>query len=373
MDKMKGILLSLLLVGIVIVSGCVNNQVSTGNSAASEQQTQPKSETTNQQKVSICEPNWQCNSWSSCSPSGTQTRSCTDSKSCRTNTNKPIESQSCEYIVYSPEYIKSFKIEEGSGILMPYFALEDKNGTNTLGEGKANIQIKNADGKTVFTQELNFKPSDFIESATQNNLKIYRWNISTTNIQKGSSGIGTADLNLTMTDGKVLKDTYSGFSIPSYTSAELKQMWEDDYNKNAKISREVISKGNFEVTLVKYGFYTHRPDGVSSKERSDFRADIKVKNIGSELKCFSIRDAKMTSDSKEYEKSLYSNFPLYSFFPASSPCLETGFLNEGYIVYIGGYGENDVVPQNLTGQIKLNVGIDEYTEGASSYEFTVTL
>ncbi|MFZ3077055.1 MAG: hypothetical protein WA139_01240 [Candidatus Aenigmatarchaeota archaeon] len=49
MSKIKNIAFLFLLIGVVIVSGCVNNQVSTGNSVASEQSTQSNSETTNQQ------------------------------------------------------------------------------------------------------------------------------------------------------------------------------------------------------------------------------------------------------------------------------------------------------------------------------------
>ncbi len=361
MSKIKNIAFLLLLIGVVIVSGCVNNQVSSGNIAASEQQSQPNSETVNQQKVSVCKPNWQCSSWSSCTPSGTQTRTCTDSDNCGITTNKPIESQSCEYIVYSPEYIKSFKIEEVSGVLIPYFALEDKNGTNTLGEGKASIQIKNTDGKSVFTQELNFKPSDFIESEIQNNLKIYRWNINTTNIQKGNRNTGTADLNLTLSDGKIIKDTYSGFSIPSYTHAELEKIWEDEYNKNAKISREVINKGNFEVTLVKYGFYTYQPSlfGVYTDDKvTVFRADVEIKNIDSVRNKFYTIGAKVISDSKEYDvQTLFSEW-------SGLETIEPGFLKEGYLKFLN-------VPQNLTGQIKILVGSDEKVE--NFYEFTATL
>lgn len=42
-----------------------------------------------------CVSNWQCNSWTTC-VSGKQTRVCTDSKNCGTNTGKPITSQSCK-------------------------------------------------------------------------------------------------------------------------------------------------------------------------------------------------------------------------------------------------------------------------------------
>ena len=44
--------------------------------------------------LTSCTPSWTCTSWSSCS-SGSQTRTCTDSNNCGTNTGKPVTSQSC--------------------------------------------------------------------------------------------------------------------------------------------------------------------------------------------------------------------------------------------------------------------------------------
>ena len=44
---------------------------------------------------STCVENWDCGDWSSCSEQGSQTRTCTDSNSCGTTTNKPFEQQSC--------------------------------------------------------------------------------------------------------------------------------------------------------------------------------------------------------------------------------------------------------------------------------------
>ena len=41
-----------------------------------------------------CTSNWQCTSWSECT-NNQQTRSCTDSNSCGTNTGKPVEAQAC--------------------------------------------------------------------------------------------------------------------------------------------------------------------------------------------------------------------------------------------------------------------------------------
>jgi hypothetical protein len=44
-----------------------------------------------------CTPRWKCGEWSNCTSSGTQTRTCTNSRfTC--NRDKPAESQSCTYI-----------------------------------------------------------------------------------------------------------------------------------------------------------------------------------------------------------------------------------------------------------------------------------
>jgi len=45
-----------------------------------------------------CTPNWSCTAWSSCA-NNSQTRTCTDTNSCGTTTNKPAESQSCSSTV----------------------------------------------------------------------------------------------------------------------------------------------------------------------------------------------------------------------------------------------------------------------------------
>ncbi len=52
-----------------------------------------------------CNESWSCTDWSSCS-GGTQTRTCTDSNSCGTTEDKPVESQSCstDHVIFSEVY-----------------------------------------------------------------------------------------------------------------------------------------------------------------------------------------------------------------------------------------------------------------------------
>ncbi|MFH1849938.1 MAG: Ig-like domain-containing protein [archaeon] len=46
----------------------------------------------------ICEEKWECSEWNVCPPEEIQTRKCADVNDCGTKTDKPGESQACEYI-----------------------------------------------------------------------------------------------------------------------------------------------------------------------------------------------------------------------------------------------------------------------------------
>jgi hypothetical protein len=45
-----------------------------------------------------CSPNWTCTEWEGCQPDGNQTRTCTDSSSCGSDSGKPEEYMNCIYI-----------------------------------------------------------------------------------------------------------------------------------------------------------------------------------------------------------------------------------------------------------------------------------
>ena len=48
-----------------------------------------------QKENGICEPNWKCSAWSSCTSENIQTRVCTDINNCNILKNKPSENRSC--------------------------------------------------------------------------------------------------------------------------------------------------------------------------------------------------------------------------------------------------------------------------------------
>lgn len=142
-------------------------------------------------------------------------------------------------------------------------------------------------------------------------------------------------------------------------AAKTSEQYEEEYNQNAKVSGEVIKRGSFEITLVKYGFYTHLKYDTWGDEVTDFRADLKVKNIGSEKDSFSTYDAVIISGSNQYERSFNSKL--------DSSDIHPGIIKEGYLIF-------EDVPKTLTGQIKIIVGTSYDTSyNKLTYEFDVQI
>ncbi|VVB59734.1 Uncharacterised protein [uncultured archaeon] len=244
----------------------------------------------------------------------------------------------------APANINMFSAVSEGEILRLFFLLEDANGQNTVGNGEVAVQIKDSRGKDVFTQRFNVKTSDFTDyqfQLTGNGIgKAYEWRVNQKDIQKGVS-TGTANITFTTTDGKTLKATATYVQIPEYTVDEIKQLYENQYNKNAKTIGTVKTKGNFEITLVKYGFYTHLKYDTWGDEVTDFRVDMKIKNIGSEQDSFITYDDAILQGSNQYKSSFNNKLDTSDMRP--------GVIKEGYLLF-------EEVPKTLTGQIQIIAG-----------------
>ncbi len=84
-----------IIFGVLLIIGGISDLFSSDSSNTETnnyQQTSTQNVDTSQAK---CTPDWSCGSWSECSKSGTQTRTCTDSNNCGTSSGKPKTSQSC--------------------------------------------------------------------------------------------------------------------------------------------------------------------------------------------------------------------------------------------------------------------------------------
>jgi hypothetical protein len=141
----------------------------------------------------------------------------------------------------------------------------------------------------------------------------------------------------------------------------LEQMYEEQYDRNAKVSGAALTKGNFEVTLVKYGFYTHLEYDTWGDEVTDFRVDLAVKNIGSEEDSFLTYDAVVISGSSQYQRSYRSESEL------DSSDIYPGIVRQGYLVF-------EDVPKTLTGEIRIVAGTSyDASYNKLTYEFNVQI
>jgi hypothetical protein len=262
---------------------------------------------------------------------------------------------------YDPANINTFAAADEGEIIRFYFVLEDSNGNNTPGDGKANLQIKDPTGKVVYGQDFNFEASKFVNyefKLTGKGIgKAYEWRVNKSDIEKGVSEIGTADITLTVASGKVLKSTADYLTIPKYSEEELLAVYENAYNKTAIVSGEVLKKGNFEVTLVKYGYYKHLKYDTTGDEVTDFRVDLKVINISSKKDTFNVFEAALISGSNQYKYSFNSKIDTADIF--------AGVIKEGYILF-------EDVPDTISGTIKIIPGTAyDSSYNTISYEFDV--
>lgn len=152
---------------------------------------------------------------------------------------------------------------------------------------------------------------------------------------------GKSVLIFTTIDGREGKVTYDYVTIPKYSDEEIKAIYENQYLQSAKTIGQTTTRGDFEVTLVRVGYFTHLKYDTWGDEVTDFRADIKVKNIGTSSESFSSYDAAMIVGSNQYNYDYNSKFDGSNIYP--------GVIKEGYILY-----EN--VPKNISGQVKIIVG-----------------
>ena len=115
--------------------------------------------------------------------------------------------------------------------------------------------------------------------------KAYEWRVSKEDIEKGTSllGFGKAFLNFITPEFKSLYAEYNAVEIPTYSEEELENNEEESYENSAISVNKKISKGNFEITVTKVGFFEKYTWG---SQDNYFRVDMEVKNIGADSDYF---------------------------------------------------------------------------------------
>ena len=292
-------LIAILIVGIVFISGCVQEQGQTGT--LSEKTQTP------------------------------QTPQATTSK-------------------YSPANINLFASAKEGEVIRFYFLLEDANGRNTPGDGHVKVEIFDDLNNSLYYKEFDVKASEFVDYqfklTGQGIGKAYEWRVPISEIKKGVSsfGFGRAVLTFVTPDGKELHAEDTTVQIPTYTEEELTQMAEEEYNKNAITVNKKIRKGNFEVTVTKAGFFSPYEWG---KKKQYFRVDMEVKNVGSESDYFSPSGmAIIDNQGNQYESTFGGTLDTFS-------KIYPGVTKKGYVLF-------EEVPTSATSvKLVFELGYDE--------------
>jgi len=257
--------------------------------------------------------------------------------------------------VPDPENIDVFAGVKEGDVFRFYFAFNDR----IAHDGNAKFEIKDYSGNKVYSSTFDAKSNQFMDYQFQLTGspmgKAYEWKVPYSDIKKGMSSMGTAYIVFTTPSGKSLTADTSLFNIPSYTEEELEQIYESQYEKSAKTSGRLITKGNFQVTLDKYGFFKH---SVFGKEETDFRVDIEVKNVGGEQDTFSIYNGAMIVGDQQYDVGFDSDFDGMNIYPS--------IVKKGYLVFKD-------VPEDISGEAKVIVGSAWIGYSPANYEFTIDL
>ncbi|RLI95459.1 MAG: hypothetical protein DRO90_00290 [Candidatus Altiarchaeales archaeon] len=277
-------LMVILILGIVLISGCVQEQGQTGTPSEKTQTPQTPQATTSK---------------------------------------------------YSPANINLFASAKEGEIIRFYFLLEDANGRNTPGDGHVKVEIFDDLNNSLYYKEFDVKASEFVDYqfklTGQGIGKAYEWRIPISEIKKGVSsfGFGRAFLTFVTPDGKELHAEDTTVQIPTYTEEELTQMAEEEYNKNAKEVSLELEDDNFKVKIIRYGLFTDYSSFASSESILRVDLEVEAKQTGS---FYTYKSKLIDSNGNQYERSYKSKF--------EGGNLEEGIKRTGYIAF-----EN--VPKNI--------------------------
>ena len=177
---------------------------------------------------------------------------------------------------------------------------------------------------SLYETEFTIKKSDFkyYETLLDKRILAYQWSIPLSDVQKCIS-YGTAKITFTATNGKSCSDTDEYVTLPKYTEEETEQMFENEYAASAKTVDKDLTTEDFQITVLKMGMFSKYT--YLDLERM-FRVDLKVKNVGSGTKSFSVYDTcVVTTAGLQYERSYYGTF--------ESGDVSAGVTKQGYLLF----------------------------------------
>lgn len=171
--------------------------------------------------------------------------------------------------------------ENGSYTIV--FSLFDAGKREISSDGKVSFSITDGMNRQLYNKSFSVTSSQFSTwhyTFTGAEFLGYGWTIPTSEIQKGITSTGTAKIVFTDPAGISFTSTTSLVSIPALSQEEAKQKLDEIFTQTATIVNDKRQNGNIEVTLVKYGMFTHPQFTTYGDVVNEFRVDLIVRNIG---------------------------------------------------------------------------------------------
>lgn len=228
---------------------------------------------------------------------------------------------------YNPVSIVDFSSADEGQLIRFYFQVQDERGQRIAANGQVHIKIFDNANNIVYEKIFPVSSSEYqdyqIVLTGQEIGKAYEWKISKDEIKKGVSNFGKATLEFN-TQGKTLTSINDYVEIPTLTKEEMEALNEGQYEKNAIIVNKKVSKGDWEVTVTKAGYYNPLEEYGEQKEY--FRVDMVVKSIAHERKYFSPSGMALLDSGKQYEQEYGGTLDTFAE-------LYPNIIKEGYVLF----------------------------------------
>lgn len=212
------------------------------------------------------------------------------------------------------QYIGNFMASADENKIEARFSLMDGSKNYVSGDGTGTVRIVNSEGESVYTGTINVKKEDFGTYTlilTKQEFLAFVWEIPLSEIKKSTTSIGKIYLKFRTKNSEFEELDTSVWGLPTYSEQELAQLNEEQFAKSAVIVGNKLSKGSFEVTVTKVGFFT--PLVTYGEKKEYFRIDMEVKNVGSEQEYFSPSGlAVLDNQGNQYEKEYGGTLDTFS-------------------------------------------------------------
>ncbi|MBN2478065.1 DUF4352 domain-containing protein, partial [Candidatus Micrarchaeota archaeon] len=273
------VIFGILILGLIFFSGCTNNETQTD---------------TTQEHMTIVESE------------NVQTQE-------ETNTSTENQQEEPQSIKQKPISINNFNmVKEEDGTYRVYFIFDNGKAYS----GKVNLKIYDEYDNLLHESNYEVKESDYVDyqfSLTGKDIgKATEIWLDPLDIKKAMSNTGVLIMTFEFMDGTKITAEANTYSVESYTEEEMNEIREQAYlehvNEVNLIQTKSSSSGDFQVSLVGYGDYTHLEHSTWGDEVTEFRVDIIIKNVGDEKGSFFTYNAAIVDDlGNQYETTFSSS------------------------------------------------------------------